>query len=562
VSRQPDTNSAENESLADRGFQELLNRVERLEHSLALLDRRLQNVEASAVFKFLRWLGGKLGLGLARNDTPGRYAAWAQETEFRERLERVRQTALPQQAGCVSIVIDARGAEPEKFAKTLKSIARQTHSRWELAVDAGSESAEWVKACVAEYTGGRRAGIGGVSETALTGEFTAFIHPHSILDAGLLEDWLRFCESGTAAVYSDWDHIDSSGRRHSPRFTPEFSPSLLLQTNYFGTCLLARTAVLRALGWPELAAKDVPARLAEARAKIRRIPRILWHLQDSPADFEDPRPFSGPGPAASMIVCTRNPARLEKSLRALSPPPGSRHEIVTVIHGASGGSSKLEQIATAAGARPVRFEGPFHFGEMNRLGVEASRNEVLAFLNDDVYPLEKTWLDRMSVQAATKDVGIVGALLLYPNRTIQHAGIVVGSWRQPTHLGRGQTGSPLWPWLRMTREVTAVTGACMVLRRAIWDELGGFDPQFPVNYNDVDLCLRAGERGYRVLLEAGAVLIHEEARTRIATVSPEESARFFERWSQVAREPDRFFNPQLTCDHQTIELPPPWTAVR
>jgi GT2 family glycosyltransferase len=199
---------------------------------------------------------------------------------------------------------------------------------------------------------------------------------------------------------------------------------------------------------------------------------------------------------------------------------------------------------------------------MNGLGVSESRGQVVCLLNDDVYPVTKDWLELIVVQAMRPEVGVVGALLLYPDGTIQHAGVAVGGWHTPAHVGRLLNESPYWPWLRITREVTAVTGACMATRRTVWDELDGLDPRFPVNYNDIDYCLRAAERGYQVLIEAQAVLTHEESRTRIPGVRQEESELFYERWNSVINAPDKYFNPQFGNDVDSIELPSPWTLVR
>jgi GT2 family glycosyltransferase len=190
---------------------------------------------------------------------------------------------------------------------------------------------------------------------------------------------------------------------------------------------------------------------------------------------------------------------------------------------------------------------------MNAQGVEPSTGDVLCFLNDDVYPVTPHWLERMLAQAARPEIGVVGALLLYPDQSIQHAGVVVDRWH-PAHIGRFQKESALWPWLRMTRDVSAVTGACMVLRRSTWNDVGGFDPRFPVNYNDIDLCLRAAAKGYRIVIEAQAVLTHEEARTRVALVRPEEAERFHQLWGEVTDRPDPFFNPQLSTEDETIAL--------
>jgi GT2 family glycosyltransferase len=233
-------------------------------------------------------------------------------------------------------------------------------------------------------------------------------------------------------------------------------------------------------------------------------------------------------------------------LKSLRPTLDSRHEIIVVAHNVD--------LAAVDGVKVVPYHGAFHFGIMNQRGVQESTGEVLCFLNDDVFPSTPDWLERTLAQAARPEIGIVGALLLYPDGSIQHAGVVVDRWH-PAHVGRFQKDSTYWPWLRMTREVSAVTGACMTMRRALWDELGGFDVQFPVNYNDIDLCLRAAERGYCILIETKAVLVHEEARTRVAVVRPEEAERFHQRWAAVTDRPDRYFNPQLSTEDETIALP-------
>jgi len=106
----------------------------------------------------------------------------------------------------------------------------------------------------------------------------------------------------------------------------------------------------------------------------------------------------------------------------------------------------------------------------------------------------------------------------------------------------------------MTREVTAVTGACLAVRRAVWDELGGFDLRFPVNYNDIDLCLRAGRAGYRVLLEAQAILLHDEAQTRIPIVRPKERQLFYELWEDAVEVFDPFLSPNLAIPQERIVL--------
>ncbi len=156
---------------------------------------------------------------------------------------------------------------------------------------------------------------------------------------------------------------------------------------------------------------------------------------------------------------------------------------------------------------------------MNNLGAKAAKGDVLVFLNDDAQPLSRGWLEALVAQAQRPEVGAAGALLFYPNGAIQHAGIVLGIGGYAGHPRRGKFDAGFWPWIFTTRNVSAVTGACLAVRRSVFEQLEGFDLKFPVNYNDVDLCLRAGAAGYQVILEAAARLSHFESRTRVRRAS-------------------------------------------
>ncbi len=133
------------------------------------------------------------------------------------------------------------------------------------------------------------------------------------------------------------------------------------------------------------------------------------------------------GDRASIIICSRNAGQLRKCLKALLPTLDARHEVIVVAHHLRD-QPALEQAAASYPVRTISYEGPFHFGVMNGLGVAASTGQVVCFLNDDVYPVSSDWLELPPAQAARPEVGVVGALLLYPNGTIQHAGVAVGGW--------------------------------------------------------------------------------------------------------------------------------------
>lgn len=174
--------------------------------------------------------------------------------------------------------------------------------------------------------------------------------------------------------------------------------------------------------------------------------------------------------------------------------------------------------------RVVRWDSPFNFSAIINFAAKEARGEYLLLLNNDTEIVSPHWLEEMLLLARRKDMGPVGALLRYPDGSIQHAGMSVSSEHPNRHIGRGE--SPENPAFRRMRYVDAVTGACLMLRRSLWEELGGLDETFEVAFNDVDLCMRAREKGYRCAFTPYAELYHYEAKSRSADDSPEKLRRF------------------------------------
>jgi GT2 family glycosyltransferase len=195
---------------------------------------------------------------------------------------------------------------------------------------------------------------------------------------------------------------------------------------------------------------------------------------------------------------------------------------------------------------------------MNNLGAEAARGEVLVFLNDDTEPLDRTWLERLVGQMERPGAGVAGAKLLYPSGTLQHGGVAVGVGYGCSHPGRNMAGAPPhWPWLDLSREVTAVTGACLAIRADLFRELSGFPEEFPVNFNDIDLCLRVRAAGRRVTYESGAILRHYECQSRRGVVTAAEYELFARRWGRQFKAGDPFYNPNLTVQNEDFSLASP-----
>jgi len=275
------------------------------------------------------------------------------------------------------------------------------------------------------------------------------------------------------------------------------------------------------------------------------------------------RPYEAPGESTgdgvSIIIPTKkNPSLLSACLRALDMSRATR-EVVIIDNGATDPDmvALLESLRDAAGVTVIRHDVPFNFAELCNLGARHARYPLLLFLNDDIEALDGDWLAVMTAYAARPDVGVVGARLLYLDRSLQHAGVAVNLVPGPGHPWRGL---PEDKWrgrslIETPGEVDAVTGACLMIRRDLFDAAGGFDEQaFAVTLNDVDLCLKVRARGLKVIYAPQATLLHKESASRRRDDTPEEAERrsaelkaFYERYGAQTRG-SVFYPPDLRRD--------------
>jgi hypothetical protein len=333
-----------------------------------------------------------------------------------------------------------------------------------------------------------------------------------------------------ALVYFDHQLAGDSPR---PVFKPDWSPVLAESCDYTGPFVLRSRA-------PRLGALHIPH---------------IAYTAPTPLRFHESHPQPAVHPLVSILICTRDAGLLERCLHALHANTDyPALETVVIHHTGSPSHARIVELTRDRAIPRVPFSDPFNFAEMNNRGALAAKGEILLFLNDDVEPLDPRWLSRMTARLERPEIGAVGAKLLYANGSIQHAGIVTWETGGAGHPGRFMTASDYWPWLNSSREVTAVTGACLAIRRADFHSLGGFDPRFPVNFNDVDLCLRLRARGLSIVLETGAQLEHRESSTRQSGVTFHERRAFFLRWHALLQRTDPFYSPHLAQNIENLSL--------
>lgn len=519
------------------------------------------------------------------------------------------------------------------LASTIHSVEQQWYGNWELVLVSSSAGPDRLTGSLAEFaTDGRMTVVPERPESAdfdvrnlalakLSGEYCALVEPAATLSwhalylvAAELDD-----HPDAAIIYTDEDEIDAVGRYCRPSFKPDWDPDLLLVTPYLGRLTFYRTELVRGLGGWNADAADAAdwdlalhATKSLAPERIRHVPHGVYHTRSgaestTPGDAEGERLLQtylrdeditatvskseygtwrvqflppDPPPLVSVIIPTRNAGRLlRRCVRGLLEFTAyPRLELVIVDNQSDDRETLayLEVLQERHRARVLRYNKPFNFAAINNMAAREARGEVLALLNNDVEVITRDWLSEMVGHALRPDVGAVGAKLYYHDGRIQHAGIVLGLGWVAGHLYRGVFEPDGGMSRTVTvRTVSAVTGACMVLRSSVFREVGGLDEvALPVAYNDVDLCLRLQRRGYRVLWTPFARLYHAESATRGPDRSRRKAQRL-RREEQIMRDRwgplldrDPAYNPNLTLIHAdgSLAFPPravsPWRSHR
>ncbi|HWB82794.1 MAG TPA: glycosyltransferase family 2 protein [Bryobacteraceae bacterium] len=543
------------------------------------------------------------------------YHRWIAEYERRDVTQIQLKLAGFEQRPKVSILVPVYRTPPEILERTIASVVRQSYPDWELCLADDCSRSPELDALLDRHAASdarikvvrlpENRGISAASNAALaiaTGELIGLLdHDDELAEDALFHvvDALHQ-NPGADLLYSDEDHLDEEGLRSDPFFKPDWSPDLMLSENYVCHFLVMRTGLCRKIGGfrsetDRSQDHDITLRASMQAQRIVHIPRILYHwrtemysterasthltpaLESSRRAIEDHlrtlqidaavEPCAMPfrwlvryriagRPAVRIIIpCGGRTGILKRCLDSIAEKTSyPDYELVVVDNSQSGA---VEQFVNEW-SQPVRRlsyvdyrNRPFQFSAMINQAARDCDAPLLLFLNDDVAVIDPDWLTGMVELASQPGVGAVGAKLLYPDGTIQHAGVVVGIYGVCGHAFRGVFDDARIhaDFPHVIRNVSAVTGACMMTPAKVFRECGGFDEEaFPVAYQDVDYCLRLREKGYRVLYTPVARLYHYEAaskRPEDRDPRPSETLAFKTRWKHVI-EADPFYNPNLT----------------
>ena len=470
-------------------------------------------------------------------------------------------------------------------------------------------------------------GISGNSNEALglvTGAYTGFLDHDDELAPFALYEVVKLLNENNyfKFVYSDEDTIGSRGERTNPYFKPDWSPDTFLSQNYICHFTVIQHDLIQRVGgfrpgYDGSEDYDLFLRVTEilGEHEIAHIPKILYHWREIPgsaADLIGSKPYATePGimalndamsrrninavvagdffphsyrvkyeiignPMISIIIPTKDKVPVLKTCinSILGNTVYPNYEIIVVDNQSHNPATfdYYKQIERNPRIRILKYDKPFNFSAMNNYAASHARGDYLVLLNNDTEILSGEWLSAMLEHVQREGIGAAGAKLLYPNNTLQHAGIITGLGRireiegNPSVAGHAHRHLPAslcgyFGRACSVANVSGVTAACLMIPRDIFNEIGGFDENLAVAFNDVDLCMKIRDKGYLIVYTPYAQLYHHEYVSRGYEDSPEKRARFYrevryirKKWGAIIDRGDPYYSPNLTPDYEDYSI--------
>lgn len=437
-------------------------------------------------------------------------------------------------------------------------------------------------------------------------------HDDVLAPNALYELMVQIDKYGAEVIYSDEDKIDINGKdRFEPYFKSGFNIDLLCSNNYVCHLFCVKKEIAEKVGgfdseYDGAQDHDFILKCVSEVDNVYHIPKILYHWRshknstaENPesklyafkngkkavkkyfdtkgieVEMEDgiqygqyhARHIVKGSPLVSIIIPNKDHTRdLDMCLKSIMKNTYDNYEVIVVENNSTEPETEeyYKNITSVCPkAKVLRWPGEFNFSSINNFGVKEAKGEYLLFLNNDIEAINNDWLDRMLGFCQRDDVGIVGAQLLYPDGIIQHAGVVIGFGEIAGHafVGLHPDECKAFGRAMLTQDYSAVTAACLLTKKEIFDKVGGFDEEFKVAFNDIDYCLRVRQLDKKVVYNSFAALTHYESKSRGAEDTPEKKQRFAdeirmfqERWADILRDGDPYYNVNLALDRADFAI--------
>lgn len=546
--------------------------------------------------------------GVRRFHILEQYPRWVRNNSLRASdLRRMREEAEGfDHKPLISVLVPIHNPLREWISWCVDSVMAQAYPNWELCICDDASTRRHVREMLSRHRRidprikvehlEKNVGISGASNMALSlasGEFVALMDHDDELTPDALFEAAKLLQTEPDAdfIYSDEDIIDEGGNPIAPHFKPGWSPDLLLSYNYITHLNVVRRSLVEEIGGFRAGFEgsqdyDLALRATEKAKGIHHIPKVLYHWRNVAGSvgsknyphersktaisdalerrgvagavedikinrFRVRREISGE-PKVSIVIPTRdNVSFLSRCVESIEQKTDYRNYEILIVDNDSADGRTLEYLSSTP-HRVVPFREPFNYSRINNFAARHTAGEHLLFLNDDTEVATEGWLSAMLEHSQREEVGAVGAKLLFPNGRVQHAGTLVGAG-QPfapsiathSHLFHPAETPGYLDFVHVIRNYSAVTAACMMVRKEVFEGVGGFDEEnLPVYYNDVDLCLRIREKDYLVVYTPFAELLHHESASR-ETPYPTETPYFLERWGETLDRGDPYYNPNF-----------------
>jgi len=450
-----------------------------------------------------------------------------------------------------------------------------------------------------------------------TGEFVGFLDHDDTLSEHALYYVVKEINKNPdiKIIYTDEDKIDADSKRYDPHFKSDWNPDLLLSQNYIAHFLVIRKDIIDKIGGYRKGTEGAQDHDLVLRAslyckdnEIVHIPKILYHwrswekstaynpksktytensgieaiknylklkgVKDAkvvrgkcPNTYRVLYPIPNPPPLVSIIIPTKDKVDLLKNCinSILNKTKYKNYEILIIDNRSEeeGTFRYFEEIKKFKNIRVIKYDDEFNFSAICNFGVKHAKGELILLLNNDTEVLNEDWLEEMVRHAIRKEIGCVGAKLYYPDGTIQHGGVILGlggvAGHSHKHFPKDHPG--YYCRLNLVQNLSAVTAACLMVKKEIYEEVGGLDEEnLKVAFNDVDFCLKVREAGYRNLWTPYAELIHHESKSRGYEDTPEKIERFRKEIEYMKKKwgkkllYDPYYNPNLTLDREDFGI--------
>ncbi len=514
------------------------------------------------------------------------YDIWIIKNEpGKKALEKQKDTCLPWSP---LITVIALINKKEYLTSMIESVIAQTYGRWELILindgrdyrDERIKKAETIKEAF----------------SLCKGSFVTFINSSDRLSPFALFEFLQVINKYPKAdfIYSDEDSILEDGRRHSPHFKPDWSPDTLKSFNYINHICLKKILVDK-VGSDYISDYDYILRASEEAKEIIHIPSILYHSGIKCINKEhdikalknhlERTGFEGhvkeghsdgfykvtykikDNPKISILLPTKDHAEdLKRCVTSVTDKSTYKNfEIIIIENGSSEKETFIfyDELKKKDNIKIIKWDKPFNYSACNNFGAASSTGDILLFLNNDTEVINPDWLERMIEHIQRKEVGAVGAKLYYPDNTLQHGGVIIDKKTLARHLYRHapKDDAGYFGRLKTVQNVSAVTGACLMVKKEVFEEAGRFDEKFAFNFNDTDLCLKIRQMGYLIVWTPYAELYHYECKTRGTLDSREkvesfrkEQELFHIQWVDILSKGDPYLSSHLTLKEEDFFL--------